>query len=905
MGISHADEDYGELNTIQKIKLVQSFREFAKAFEKSYPVTAKNHTVFLPSFMDAFAAPGESCVIAGWMSTRGATDSCSYPENELFKTQNPTCGEGSIACNPLLFGNNLCIPFTTPVIRDNAFHNCDKKFDKENRSLALVVKDLPKEEFDAYIKGVKDVCLNKSTVQSKTGMCREIMAKFNEYIPSDHSGNLTRLNKALVNGDEAAVDKMLPKIHQEYKDTQALFDGKDCDKIDTKDESQYPKFEECEKLSKRLQKIDSLYSRAVHFLEDSAKEECQIISDQNSAELTVSGLDAAAKTSCNEAEKAQISKDCGKDVACVLGSSIAGPLLMITEAVGMKTNSGCLNNQNNCLANIMSSALRALWGTIKGVWDLLKAGWNWVEEKASRLWTSMWGVEDKTSDAQNLVKNMSEQERDQVSQSPGEWIQGIMTNIWTATQDYLKKDVYCEKWSGSFPGQGACVQPFRGFECMNCGKRITTNCSALGVIVGEVLPALITGGLAGAAKAGAEGANVISKLMKSAKVAGKLSEKIAKVAKPIAKGFVKAGNLAKKVGTPFKYMADKSKLAYMAVKKSPTAVKVNSELVAFSKLKMVKPVVVVVKETSKAVEKVEQKLFNIGQDAVGTVTGTGTKASKVAGKVDEVVNVTNNAPVVTTNNSLIVNSDNTPVVTGQTNVVKNNSPINNSTPIKKENKVLSISREGRDPNEYKEFVSKLKKDDMIQFADGQEFKIEKRLGGESSSEIFLLKDGRVIRINTRSKDTGWATVESFRKGYDDLKDSNIPIVKVLDQNNVSKQYVMVEKLEPKYTFKELYSRKAQTSPEEFKKVMNEFEDFVKSTAGHKSLEDFHSDQIVYDAKRGWLLADYGADNTKYMGKGKGTVFDGKDWDREMVPAHLEYFKDLVEKERIRLSLINP
>ncbi len=68
---------------------------------------------------EAWANDLEKCLIGGWPSYRNpSTQSCDPP----FGSENypkDVCPSNKIACNPTLFGENLCSPFTTSNDKNN------------------------------------------------------------------------------------------------------------------------------------------------------------------------------------------------------------------------------------------------------------------------------------------------------------------------------------------------------------------------------------------------------------------------------------------------------------------------------------------------------------------------------------------------------------------------------------------------------------------------------------------------------------------------------------------------------------------------------------------------------------------------------------------------------------------
>lgn len=225
----------------------------------------------------------------------------------------------------------------------------------------------------------------------------------------------------------------------------------------------------------------------------------------------------------------------------------------------------------------------------------------------------------------------------------------------------------------------------------------------------------------------------------------------------------------------------------------------------------------------------------------------------------------------------------------------------NNAPVV-ERETIKISRKDfAKPSDFKKYLEglKLNKGDVIEFPGGHKFTIEKRLGGESMTEVYLLADGNVLRINKKSE-KGFGSVQSFRDGHTILTEKGVPVAKIVSGAD-SPDFVVVQKIDsgigpdqPPVSFEDFINGKKTLGPDK-EKYYKEFEEFAKRTKDFETLEDFRPDQVLYDKDRGWVLADYGVENRSFDGNGKMTVFD-QNWD-DLDPSRLSKYKEIVIQER--------
>ncbi|MGE3610394.1 MAG: hypothetical protein AB7I27_12460 [Bacteriovoracaceae bacterium] len=242
----------------------------------------------------------------------------------------------------------------------------------------------------------------------------------------------------------------------------------------------------CKNLSKRILNNDQLLSQSYLMLEASI----------DNCEEPVSDL--TEKITCSEKDKKSKDEKCSNEIGCVIASSISSTVILPLEALGIVA-SDCLNSQNSCLVNFFSSVAKSLTILVTSIWDLLEMSVDWSREKISQFWNNVVEVEDKTSDAQLMIAQMNENEIKEVKQSPTEWIKKNTNLLWQGIQNWMRTDLFCEKWEG-IPRASQCLVPMKDFSCLSCKTRINSSCSVLGYAAGEIVPFFITGGVANVAE---------------------------------------------------------------------------------------------------------------------------------------------------------------------------------------------------------------------------------------------------------------------------------------------------------------------------------------------------------------------------------------------------------------------
>lgn len=278
-------------------------------------------------------------------------------------------------------------------------------------------------------------------------------------------------------------------------------------------ESCLHKIAELEELSRKLEAVSQYLSSI---------QDC-VNCGRPSGNATANPLESLAQRvapQCSIERKRQIVSQCDDDALCVLvsGSTFMLPQVLRNRILPQSLQrQGCNGRNDSCLVQFATGFARAVWNLFEGLFDLLKMAGRGVRNAASGLWHWMTGPEAHSSTAQLAAANASQNEgvfRQLINDFPG-----TMGRIWTALlatiKHWMANSVFCQQWSGLPNGPGStCTRPAEGFGCTSCRAMITGMCSLTGVIMSEVIPAFLTGGLSVAARYGAEGAVRLARLIR-------------------------------------------------------------------------------------------------------------------------------------------------------------------------------------------------------------------------------------------------------------------------------------------------------------------------------------------------------------------------------------------------------
>lgn len=127
-------------------------------------------------FSAAWAQEVMDCIFAGWPS-RAEGGSCRSPSAvEGSKYAQGSCSATEMQCQPLLFGDGVCVSVANSEEKQSAFANCDKNFKASEKTLQQVRAEVKsknrEEELLALFDFVDRIC--QEGQQKTTGMCRRL-----------------------------------------------------------------------------------------------------------------------------------------------------------------------------------------------------------------------------------------------------------------------------------------------------------------------------------------------------------------------------------------------------------------------------------------------------------------------------------------------------------------------------------------------------------------------------------------------------------------------------------------------------------------------------------------------------------------------------------------------------------
>jgi hypothetical protein len=206
-----------------------------------------------------------------------------------------------------------------------------------------------------------------------------------------------------------------------------------------------------------------------------------------------------------------------------------------------KATAECLDSsKNSCLTEIINGAIVDIWANIEGLWTLLKG----AGKLAAFGWKSMWGIEDKSTDAMHAALGQTGDAIAMFIKNPIAFLKQMVSGLIDYTNEAIKNNFGCEKWSGT-PHFSTCLQPMPSWSCATCNQRINAVCGVAGALGGEVLLAFATGGTVAAVKGGVTATKAGVATAKGAVKATKAYAKTAAAARSataaVGKAFAKTG----------------------------------------------------------------------------------------------------------------------------------------------------------------------------------------------------------------------------------------------------------------------------------------------------------------------------------------------------------------------------
>lgn len=155
----------------------------------------------------------------------------------------------------------------------------------------------------------------------------------------------------------------------------------------------------------------------------------------------------------------------------------------------------------------------------------------------------------------------------------------------------------------------------------------------------------------------------------------------------------------------------------------------------------------------------------------------------------------------------------------------------------------------------------LRQGDRVTFSDGRTFRLGRPLSRKAFGNTVLWTDAddpsRVLRIPNGTLQV-WS-MGAFLKGYGELADTGVPMVKILDPENDSLEYQLVERLFIKIEFQNIvnYFKRSKKIPAEIRgipydKLRSSLADFARAAYRIEYLTD--GIQAGFDGEK-WILFD--------------------------------------------------
>jgi hypothetical protein len=224
----------------------QLFTDYKSSFKLSFELFAK-----------AWAQKEATCFYGGWPSETIRVKGrkyCTSPKNVKHGYEQGSCSSNLIQCQPLLFGEGICVGFTSRSEKVNTFKNCEQKFKDDKRDYSFTDKftALDLESLKEIENLAKSLCQKKST---SVPMCQKILNRLKK--SNDLKVDLKEKVSNNVHLDDAPLITMTPddevSFNGEVPPSRPALSEIECNELIQ------DKLEEIEKLSADVASIVSYY----------------------------------------------------------------------------------------------------------------------------------------------------------------------------------------------------------------------------------------------------------------------------------------------------------------------------------------------------------------------------------------------------------------------------------------------------------------------------------------------------------------------------------------------------------------------------------------------------------------------------------------------------------------------
>lgn len=335
---------------------------------------------------------------------------------------------------------------------------------------------------------------------------------------------------------------------------------------------------------------------------------------------------AASHIECQKDRLKSQKTNCGSEFMCFAARSVVGlttglnPLIPKSLSNKLKRSSnkfvgkfvgGCDQNEtSDCMDSLVKNLVASLIGTANAFIDLAVDGvkalfdiGGWFSSKAEKAHDA---AQEDVESVKSFLSN------------PFDWVLDKLNNIKAAADQWVKKTVLCQQWSGE-PHLSTCTVPLYSFDCIDCNTAFNATCAAIGAIVSEVGIGILTGGASTAISITSR-ATMISLRAAAKKAASKISIKSPMLAMRAAS---KTSVAAKGLFTAFRVSAATSA-------KMKDKIQTMKDLIA--KAKKTKTVVTVV-AAAESTGRAATKVLEVVADPTSIVGKVNEKVSEGVTKV--------------------------------------------------------------------------------------------------------------------------------------------------------------------------------------------------------------------------------------------------------------------------------
>jgi hypothetical protein len=178
-----------------------------------------------------------------------------------------------------------------------------------------------------------------------------------------------------------------------------------------------------------------------------------------------------------------------------------------------------------------------------------------------------------------------------------------------------------------------------------------------------------------------------------------------------------------------------------------------------------------------------------------------------------------------------------------------------SSALAREPRVLELFKDGAPVAAYDDLVADLVRGDTLVFSDGRRFQVRKVFPSPGAmTRVLDVGGGKVIRIPKISYMLHFQQL--FLEQMKELEAHGVPAVRVFAEESLSPEYLVVEKVDIRFTAEDLLNRSKPIPRAERAKAKRALTAFARSTASLSEIGDFKPDALVWDGSR-WRVLDTG------------------------------------------------